>query len=84
MPIPVSRTACQCLGFGISHNLHVLALQMVIAAAASGNEVVRQDALRLGQYGPGESLSDAHDLANRIFVSIYMGSENSSTETRKR
>ena len=33
---------------------------------------------------PGYSPTDAKELANRIFVTVYMGTKNSSTETRNR
>ena len=33
---------------------------------------------------PGYSPMDAKELANRIFVTVYMGTKNSSTETRQR
>lgn len=42
------------------------------------------DARRVGGYGPEEVVSDARDLASRIFVTVYMGTENSSAETKER
>jgi NAD+ synthase (glutamine-hydrolysing) len=51
---------------------------------AQGNEQVLADARRIGQYGPEEVVDDAQKLANRIFCTAYMGTVNSSAETRSR
>ncbi|KAG1675369.1 hypothetical protein FOA52_012288 [Chlamydomonas sp. UWO 241] len=58
--------------------------QLVVQYAAQGSEEVAAEARRIGQYGPNEKIDDAQALANRIFVTAYMGSVNSSRETRDR
>lgn len=63
--------------------------QMVVQAAQSGDEQVISDVTRI----LGTTSSDnnntintltAEKLANRIFTTVYMGTENSSTETKAR
>ena len=39
---------------------------------------------RVGQYKEGEKIGTAQDLANRIFTTVYMGTVNSGSETKKR
>ena len=39
---------------------------------------------RIGQYQEGEELGDAAEFAGRVFSTVYMGTENSSAETRQR
>jgi len=58
--------------------------QLVVEHIAHGSETVLEDARRVGQYGVDERVDDAQELANRIFVTAYMGSVNSSRETRER
>lgn len=39
---------------------------------------------RVGQYADGEELGSAEELLHRIFTTVYMGTANSSPETRQR
>jgi hypothetical protein len=39
---------------------------------------------RIGQYTEGEQLGSAQQLLHRIFTTVYMGTENSSADTRRR
>jgi NAD+ synthase (glutamine-hydrolysing) len=41
-----------------------------------GDEQVKADALRIGQYKNGEFPNDSQEFANRIFYTVFMGSEN--------
>ncbi|KAL3691309.1 hypothetical protein R1sor_004960 [Riccia sorocarpa] len=58
--------------------------QLVIKAIQEGNEQVLSDALRIGQYKGDEKPESAQEFAGRLLHTAYMGSENSSEETRKR
>eukprot|EP01018_Ginkgo_biloba_P034783 Gb_09664 [translate_table: standard] len=58
--------------------------QLVIKAIADGDEQVKSDAMRIGQYTKGDCLTDSKEFAKRIFYTVYMGSENSSESTRQR
>jgi NAD+ synthase (glutamine-hydrolysing) len=59
---------------------------MVVKAAADGNQQVIRDARRVaGEAEDSKYLpTDAKEFANRIFHSSYMGTVNSSVETRSR
>lgn len=57
--------------------------QMVVKEAQAGNQQIIADAARIvgnSDYEP----TDARELANLIFHTCYMGTENSSKETRQR
>ena len=41
-------------------------------------------ACRIGGYAEGEEVTDAQDLAKRVFTSVFMGTANSSVDTRAR
>ncbi|XP_058098738.1 glutamine-dependent NAD(+) synthetase [Magnolia sinica] len=58
--------------------------QLVIKEIVNGDEQVKADAIRIGQYTNGEFPTDSKEFAGRIFYTIYMGSENSSEATRLR
>uniref|UniRef100_A0A061S1R4 Glutamine-dependent NAD(+) synthetase n=2 Tax=Tetraselmis sp. GSL018 TaxID=582737 RepID=A0A061S1R4_9CHLO len=58
--------------------------QLAVKAIAEGDKNVEADARRIGQYGDSDSIDDPRELANRIFVTVYMGTVNSSTETQER
>ncbi|KAM0822677.1 hypothetical protein ACQ4PT_071352 [Festuca glaucescens] len=49
-----------------------------------GDEQVKVDAMRIGQYKDGEFPTDSRELAKRLFYTVYMGTENSSEGTRSR
>lgn len=57
--------------------------QLVVRAIDAGDQTVLADALRIGQYKPGEQV-ESQDLANRLFHTVFMGTVNSSTDTRSR
>ncbi len=58
-------------------------LQLVVKAIEAGDKLVLADALRIGQYKEGEKV-ELQDFANRLFHSVFMGTENSSGDTRSR
>lgn len=41
-----------------------------------GDEQVKADALRIGQYKNGEFPNSSEEFASRIFYTVFMGSEN--------
>ena len=57
---------------------------MVVEYIARGSEEVQSEARRIGQYGPDEKVESAQELAGRIFCTAYMGTVNSSSETKER
>lgn len=58
--------------------------QMVVRAIQAGDEAVLADARRVGRYGADDAVKDPRELAGRLFTTVYMGSVNSSKETRDR
>ncbi|KAH9669613.1 glutamine-dependent NAD(+) synthetase [Citrus sinensis] len=58
--------------------------QLVVKEIANGNEQVKADAIRIGRYANGEFPTESREFAKRIFYTVFMGSENSSQETRMR
>ena len=58
--------------------------QLAVKAIQEGDKTVEADARRIGQYGSDELIDDPKELANRLFVTVYMGTVNSSTETQDR
>jgi len=58
--------------------------QLVIKDIANGDECVKADAIRIGQYKNGEFPTDSKEFAKRIFYTVYMGTENSSEATSDR
>ncbi|XP_051214236.1 glutamine-dependent NAD(+) synthetase [Lolium perenne] len=58
--------------------------QLVIKDIEKGDEQVKVDAMRIGQYKDGEFPTDSRELAKRLFYTVYMGTENSSEDTRSR
>lgn len=61
-----------------------LLLQLVVKAIAAGDQTVLADARRIAQYGDTVDISSAEELANRLFHTVFMGTANSSKETRSR
>lgn len=57
---------------------------MVVRAIKEGDEAVLADARRVGKYSATEAVADPQELASRLFTTVYMGSANSSKETRDR
>ena len=58
--------------------------KMVINAVAAGNQQVIADVRRITGEDHSYPLTDPRELANRIFHTCYMGSQNSSKATRSR
>ncbi|KAL6349388.1 hypothetical protein AAG906_034045 [Vitis piasezkii] len=58
--------------------------QLVVKEIAEGDEQVKADAIRIGQYTDGQFPTDSKEFAKRIFYTVFMGSENSSEATRQR
>ncbi|KAH7681209.1 NAD(+) synthase (glutamine-hydrolyzing) protein [Dioscorea alata] len=58
--------------------------QLVIKDIENGDEQVKTDAIRIGQYKNGEFPTDSKEFARRVFYTVYMGTENSSEATRSR
>ncbi|XP_044477071.1 glutamine-dependent NAD(+) synthetase isoform X2 [Mangifera indica] len=58
--------------------------QLVVKEIANGDEQVKADAIRIGHYTDGQFPTDSREFAKRVFYTVYMGSENSSEETKSR
>lgn len=58
--------------------------QLVVKDIASGDEQVKADAIRIGNYKDGQYPTDSREFAKRIFYTVFMGTENSSEMTRSR
>ncbi|KAH7513692.1 hypothetical protein FEM48_Zijuj11G0008100 [Ziziphus jujuba var. spinosa] len=58
--------------------------QLVVKEIANGNEQVKADAIRIGNYKEGEFPIDSREFARRIFYTVFMGSENNSEATKSR
>ncbi|KAK7399074.1 hypothetical protein VNO78_10249 [Psophocarpus tetragonolobus] len=58
--------------------------QLVVKEIADGDEQVKADAIRIGNYKDGQYPTDSREFAKRIFYTVFMGSENSSEMTRAR
>lgn len=43
---------------------------------AKGDEQVKADAIRIGNYKDGQYPTDSREFAKRIFYTVFMGSEN--------
>jgi NAD+ synthase (glutamine-hydrolysing) len=58
--------------------------QLVTKAAREGDEVVAMDIRRIAQLAPNAPIPSANELAELIFTTVYLGTDNSSAETRAR
>ncbi|XP_074284649.1 glutamine-dependent NAD(+) synthetase-like [Silene latifolia] len=58
--------------------------QLVVKEIKDGDEKVKADAIRIGQYTDGKFPTDSKEFAKRIFYTVFMGTENSSEETTSR
>lgn len=58
--------------------------QLVVKEIANGDEQVKADAIRIGNYSNGQFPTDSREFAKRIFYTVFMGSENSSEATKMR
>ena len=50
----------------------------------AGNQQAEEDAKRVGQYSPSERVESPQQLAGRLLTTVYMGTVNSSQETKDR
>ena len=57
---------------------------MFEGAVQAGNKQAEEDARRVGQYSPSEKVESAQQLAGRLLTTVYMGTVNSSRETKDR
>ena len=48
----------------------------MIAEIENGDEQVKADAIRIGNYTDGQFPTDSKEFAKRIFYTVFMGSEN--------
>ncbi|KXN86615.1 Glutamine-dependent NAD(+) synthetase, partial [Leucoagaricus sp. SymC.cos] len=80
--IPLSGGIDSCATAVIVHSM----CRLVAEAAKRGDRQVIADARRMTGEGEGTTYipSDPREFANRIFYTCYMGTENSSVETRQR
>jgi len=53
-------------------------------ASATNSEAAPFLLCRVGQYSEGEQVGSAKEFAGRVFTTAYMGTQNSSAETRRR
>lgn len=53
-------------------------------AVQAGNKQAEEDARRVGHYSSDESVESAQQLAGRLLTTVYMGTVNSSCETKDR
>lgn len=58
--------------------------RIVVKECAEGNETVIADARRLAQQPEPYVPTDPREFCNRIFTTCYMGTDNSSPDTRRR
>ena len=58
--------------------------QLVTAAARDGDEIVAKDIRRIAQLSDDAPIPSAKEFAEMIFTTVYLGTENSSAETRAR
>lgn len=47
-----------------------------LAEIVKGDEQVKADAVRIGNYKDGQFPTESREFAKRIFYTVYMGSEN--------
>ncbi|KMT12612.1 hypothetical protein BVRB_5g098510 [Beta vulgaris subsp. vulgaris] len=58
--------------------------QLVVKEIHNGDERIKADAKRIGQYPDGQFPTDSKEFAKRILYTVFMGTENSSEDTRSR
>lgn len=58
--------------------------QLATKAAAAGDAQATKDVRRIAQLKDDAPLPTAQELANLVFTTVYLGSENSSDDTRQR
>ncbi|CDO93851.1 unnamed protein product [Kluyveromyces dobzhanskii CBS 2104] len=78
--LPLSGGIDSCATAVIVHSM----CRLVVKEAAEGNEQVIKDARRLARMNDEWIPSSPQELANKLFNTCFMGTENSSKETRTR
>ena len=58
--------------------------QLVTRAASAGDAIVADDIRRVAQLASDVPIPSAEELAKMIFTTVYLGTDNSSAETRAR
>uniref|UniRef100_A0A803LWN3 Glutamine-dependent NAD(+) synthetase n=1 Tax=Chenopodium quinoa TaxID=63459 RepID=A0A803LWN3_CHEQI len=58
--------------------------QLVVKEIHNGDEQVKFDAVRIGQYPDGKFPTNSKDFAKHIFYTVFMRTENSSETTKSR
>lgn len=58
--------------------------QMAVSQAGGGDQSVVRDVRRLARLAEGDPLPTPKELAGKIFLTLYMGTSNSSATTRRR
>lgn len=56
----------------------------LLAEIANGDEKVKADAIRIGNYTDGQFPIDSREFAKRIFYTVFMGSENRLVHVQNR
>lgn len=57
--------------------------QLVIKEIGNGDEQVKADAIRIGNYSDGQFPTDSKEFTKRIFYTVFMGSHNNSGASSK-
>ncbi|CCF58117.1 hypothetical protein KAFR_0D04690 [Kazachstania africana CBS 2517] len=78
--LPLSGGIDSCATAMIVHSM----CRLVVKEASEGNEQVILDARKLTRGGEGWIPNDPQELASKFFHTCFMGTENSSKETRDR
>ncbi|KAG0681095.1 Glutamine-dependent NAD(+) synthetase [Kluyveromyces marxianus] len=78
--LPLSGGIDSCATAMIVHSM----CRLVVQEASAGNEQVIKDARKIARMGDDWIPSSPQELAGKIFHTCFMGTENSSTETRSR
>ena len=55
-----------------------------LCGTQAGDAQVQADARRIGQYNEGQAIASSQELAGQILSSVFMGTENSGADTRRR
>ncbi|KAK9815368.1 hypothetical protein WJX72_002356 [[Myrmecia] bisecta] len=58
--------------------------QMLVKAVQAGDAELEAEVRRVGQYANAEPIASAAELANKLLCTVYMGTVNSSMDTRQR
>lgn len=78
--LPLSGGIDSCATAVIVHSM----CRLVVKEAGEGNEQVIKDARKITRSSDDWTPTDPREIANKIFHTCFMGTENSSKETQKR